>query len=194
MSIDYTQFGRFAYPLLAGNLFAYYAPAAAFTVSATTGGHPTLINPSGSGKVFIPAAFVCSFVSGTTVIGSVLIAKTANCGQGAATGSPILTATLVAGGSAYVGGPGSSSVMQWSPTTNTFTAAPTVISATEINLGAADPTNSGHQHKHTFDGTLAVYPGNAISFTYSVTTSTGTYISTLYGMEISLPSSPLTPF
>lgn len=194
MSIDYTQFGRAAYGTLAGNLFAYECPAQAFVLSATTGGHPTLINPSGSGKVFVPNRYVCSFVSGTTVIGSVLIAQTLNCGGGPATGAAILTATKVSATVPYVGGPVGQSVMYWSPTTNTFTAAPTVISATTINFGAADPTNSGFDHQHLFDGTLAVYPGNAISFTYSVTTSTALFINTLYGFEIALPSTPLTPF
>lgn len=196
MGIDYSVFGRYAGPTLAGNMFSYECPAQAFVVSATTGGHPTLINPANSGKVFIPVRYVTSFVSGTTVIGSVLMAYTLNCGAGPATGAPILTATKVSGLNNYLGGPGLSSVMYWSPTTNTFTAAPTVFSGTTINFGAADPTNSGFDHQHLFDGSLAVYPGNALSFTYSVTTSTALFISTLYGLEVSIPSggNPLAPY
>ncbi len=135
----------------------------------------------------MPTRFVMSFVSGTTTIGSVLIAETLNIGGSVATGAPILTATLVAGQNCYRGGPVGQSVMNWSPTTNTFTAAPTVRSGTSINFGTADPTNSGFDHTHTFDGSFAVYPGNAMSMVYSVTTSTALYIMTLYGLELPLP-------
>ena len=189
MAIDYSIYGRAAQATLQGLAFCYHCPAQALLLSATTGGHPTLINPANSGRVFVPERYVMSFVSGPTVIGSVLLAETLNVGGGAATGAPVLTATLVSGNPTYRGGPVGQSVMQWSPTTNTFTAAPTVRSATSINLGAADPTNSGHDHTHRFDGSFALYPGNAISFVYSVTTSTALYQQTLYGFEIPIPVS-----
>jgi hypothetical protein len=65
--------------------------------------------------------------------------------------------------------------MYWSPTTNTFTAAPTVIATTGINLGANPGAIILQQD---YDGQLAIYPGNAISLVYSVTTSTALYMVT----------------
>src|ERR1700722_4245193 len=186
MAIDYSIYGRYTEATLRGLHFCYQCPAQAFLISATTGGHPTLINPSNSNRVFIPTRYVCSFVSGTTVIGSVLLAETLNVTLG--TGATVPTATPVAGTPCYRGGPVGQSVMNWSPTTNTFTVAPVVRSATTINFGAADPTNSGFDHQHLFDATFAVYPGNAISFTYSVTTSTALFISSLYGVELPMPN------
>ncbi len=78
--------------------------------------------------------------------------------------------------------------MQWSPTTNTFTAAPTVISPTSINLGAADPTNSGNPHVDKFDGALGFMPGTSMSIVYSVTTSTALFQVTIVGLELPLPT------
>lgn len=80
----------------------------------------------------------------------------------------------------------SASRVIWSPTTNTFTAAPTVDFATGINLGAAAPTGSG-AYEAKFDGSIAYYPGTALSLVYSVTTSTALFHITLFGLEIPLP-------
>lgn len=183
---DYSVYGRFADQNLRGNSFLYHVPAQALLLSATTGGHPTLFNPSGSGKTFIPIALRACFVSGTTVIGSVLLAETLNAGSAAATASPILTATLVAAKSARRGA-GLTSVMQWSPTTNTFTAAPTVIAASGLNFGAAAPTGTG-VYEARFDGALAFDPGTALSIVYSVTTSTALFQITLFGLEVPVPN------
>ncbi len=188
MAIDYSQYGRYALPTLSGTLFQYRVPSQAFLLTATTGGHPTIINPSGSGRVFVPVKINVGFISGTTVIGSVLVAQTLNCGQGAATGAPILTATLVSAVPCYTGGPVGQSVMQWSPTTNTFTAAPSVICPTTFNMGAVAPTNGGlGQDEHVFEGTLAFFPGTAMSLVYSVTTSTALFFTTITGLEIPIP-------
>lgn len=191
--IDYSQFGEFALPTLTGNQFQYRVPSQAFILSATGGGHPTLINPSNSGKVFIPVSVNVGFISGTTVIGSVLVAQTLAVGGGAATGAAVVTATLVSAVPTYTGGPVGQSVMQWSPTTNTFTAAPTVILPTNLNLGAASPTNGGQPQEFLFRGRLAFYPGTAMSLTYSVTTSTALFWTTITGLEVSIPSG-LSPF
>jgi len=170
---------------LNGNAFVYHIASQALLLSATTGGHPTVFNPAGSGVIFVPTALRICFTSGTTVIGSVLLAETLLAGSQAATGSPILTATAVAAKPALRGS-GTASRVIWSPTTNTFTAAPTVIAATGINLGAAAPTGSG-AYEAKFDGSLAFYPGTAMSVVYSVTTSTALFHTTIYGIEISLP-------
>jgi hypothetical protein len=164
-----------------GDVFIYGTPGQALLLSATTGEHPTVINPAGSGKNFVPLSLRISFLSGTTTIGGVLIAQTLNVGGGPATGAPIISATLVDPKSAFVGA-GRASAMKWSPTTNEFTAAPTVISAA-LNLGAAAPTGTGN-YETQFDGSLVFAPGTAMSITYSVTTSTALFFVTIVGAEI----------
>lgn len=173
---------------LRGKTFNYTVASQALLLAATTGGHPTVINPMGSQYLFIPLSLTIGFISGTTVIGSVVIGDTLNVAGAPATGGPILTATLATPVGAFRGsGPNVKSNMLWSPTTNTFTAAPTINEATAINLGAADPTNSGGPHKHYFDGLTIYGPGSAMSICYSVTTSTALFNITLKGLEIPIP-------
>lgn len=168
-----------------GNGFLYHVPAQALLLTAATGLVPTVLNPSDSGKDFIPLLIKASFVSGTTVIGSALIAETASVGGGPATGAPVLSGTTVAAKNAYRGGGSAKgSKMQWYPTTIVFTAAPTVISATGLNFGAADPTNSGDAHVDRLDGSLMFAPGMAMSLVYSVTSSVALYQFTIFGLEL----------
>ncbi len=168
---------------LNGNAFVYHIASQALLLSATTGGHPTVINPAGSGVIFVPTALRISFISGTTVIGAVILAETLNAVVG--TGATIPTATLVAAKSALRGS-GAVARCSWSPTTNTFTVAPTSVCATGINLGAAAPTGSG-SYEAKFDGSIAFYPGTACSVCYTVTTSTALFQISLFGVECPLP-------
>jgi len=166
-----------------GNLFIYHVASQALLLSATTGGHPTVFNPMGSGKDFIPLALRISFISGTTVIGAVILAETLDAGSAPATASPILTGTYVAPKNAYRGGGAAkTSKMLWYPTTNTFTAAPTAIHATGLNLGAAAPTGTG-TYECKFDGGLIFAPGTAMSVCYTVTTSTALFQISILGLE-----------
>jgi hypothetical protein len=168
---------------LRGKLVTYHIASQALLLPATTGGHPTVINPAGSGVLFVPLSLKLGFTSGTTTIGSVLLAETLNALIG--TGGTIPTAALVDAKSAYRGW-GYKSALLWSPTTNTFTAAPTVLEATGLNLGAAAPTGTG-TYETKFDGTTIFGPGTACSVVYSVTTSTALFHITLKGLEIPLP-------
>lgn len=168
---------------LNGNAFIYHIASQALVLAATGGGHPTVINPAGSGVIWVPTALRLSFISGTTVIGGVILAETLNAVIG--TGATIPTATIVAAVPALRGA-GAQPRCQWSPTTNTFTAAPTSRCATGLNLGAAAPTGSG-QYETKFDGSIGFYPGTACSVCYTVTTSTALFQITLFGIEVPLP-------
>jgi hypothetical protein len=180
--------GVYGEQALQGNAYVYTTASQALLLSATTGGHPTVINPVGSGVIFVPTALRISFISGTTVIGGVVLGTTLNVGGGAATAAPIATATLVAKKTAAIGGNGSVvGGCLWSPTTNTFAAAPTVDFATGINLGAAAPTGSG-SYEAKFDASIMYYPGTAMSVCYTVTTSTALFAISILGLEI-----PVTP-
>ena len=193
MAIDYTQFGKYLPSTLAGNLFFYKVPSQALLINSNVTGFPTVFNSSPN-KVFVPVSVHLGFISGTTTIGSVLMAQTLNAGNSVGTGAAILTGTPVAAECSYIGGPGQSSVMQFFPTAVTFTAVPTVVMPLSLNLGAADPTNSGHDHVHNFDGKTGFYPGSAMSIVYSVTTSTSVWWMTIVGLELALPVSNLPSF
>lgn len=182
-AITNSVFGNHYDHVARGGGFIYHIASQALLLSATTGGHPTVINPLGSGVNFVPLGLSVSWTSGTTVIGSVLIAatkKVAAIATGA--GSPILTATQVAPENALIGC-GAVGKTLWSPTTNTFTAAPTVIMAAGINLAPADPV-SGFQAFVKFDGCPVFAPGSAMSITYSVTTTTALLHTTIFGVEV----------
>lgn len=104
----------------------------ALIVPATTGGHPTLWNPSGSGVYVHVRRLELSWVSGNNAPGAVEWAYVANAGATHGTGAPIATATLVA--AVGVLGEGSDAKAKWSPTTNTFTAAPVFTRPAGISL------------------------------------------------------------
>ncbi len=181
-AVTHMALGQYYEQCSRGNAFVYHVASQAILLSATTGGHPTVINPLGSGVNFVPLGLRICFTSGTTTIGSVLVAATTKVSAIATgTGSPILTATQVAPVSALVGY-GANPKTLWSPTTNTFTAAPTVINSA-INLATADPT-SGFVAENKFDGSLVFAPGSAMSVTYSVTSSTSIWHMTIIGLEV----------
>lgn len=184
--ITHEMSGKHFEQALRGKMVNFTITGQALLLAATTGGHPTVINPAGSGVLFVPLSLTVSFVSGTTVIGSVVIGDTLNVAGLPATGGPIPTATLVSPTSGYRGGPGVPTGLLWSPTTNTFTAAPTITEATTINLGAAAPTGSGI-YQHLWNGMTVYGPGSAMSVCYSVTTSTALFTTTIKGLVLPLP-------
>ena len=166
-----------------GNVYVYWIASQAIVLTATGGGCPTIINQHGSGVNFVPLSLRLSWTSGTTTIGSVLIAATTKVSAVATgAGSPILTATQVAPVNALVGS-GKVGKTLWSPTTNTFTAAPTVLMAAGINIAPADPVG-GFMAETKFDGSVVFAPGSAMSVVYSVTTSTALFHITIIGMEV----------
>lgn len=173
------------YPdLIDGRTVVYHIASQALLLSATTGGHPTIFNPLGSNVLFVPISLSVAFTSGTAVIGSVLVAETLNAGSSQATAGAILTFTKVdpkpgLRGSGYV------PKTMWSPTTNTFTAAPVVICAA-INIAPADPVG-GFVGQFHFNDMFGFMPGTAMSVTYSVTTSTALFHITVVGKEVPLP-------
>lgn len=104
----------------------------ALIVPATTGGHPTLWNPSTSEKYVHVRRLALSWVSGNNAPTAIEWAAVENAGSTHATGAPIATATLVTPVQRL--GEGSSNSAKWSPTTNTFTAAPVFTRAAGISL------------------------------------------------------------
>ncbi len=182
--------GKHYEQMMRGNMFVYTINSQTLLLAATGGGHPTIVNPPGSGRLFVPVSLRIGFISSAgTTIGSVVIAETTKVGAIASvlsgTGSPILTGTRVEPFNALRGS-GRASDMWWLPTTNTFSAAPTVIYATGINLGTAAPSVPG-PYECKFDGTLGFLPGTAMSVCYSVASATSLFHITILGLELPLP-------
>ncbi|HEV3447852.1 MAG TPA: hypothetical protein VG099_24660 [Gemmataceae bacterium] len=182
--ITHEMSGKHFEQTLRGKMNIYTTPAQALLLSATTGLVPTVVNPYGSGVLFVPLSIQASFVSGTTTIGSVLLAETLQCGSQIGTASPIPTGTFVAAKNGNRGAAYQSSLL-WAPTTITFTAAPTVVAATGLNMSAGALGMVNYEVK--LDGSLVYPPGTAMSLVYSVTTSTALYFWTIKGLEIPLP-------
>jgi hypothetical protein len=127
-----------------------------------------------------------SFVSGATTISSILWALTANAGSTISATAPIVTFTDVAARNANLG-MGKASVMRFAPATSTYVAAPVVICATGLNLGAAAPTGAG-TYEVLLDGSMVLQPGNALSLCCSVATTTSLWWTTIWGMELQIPN------
>ncbi len=157
----------------------------AIIVPATGGGHPTLWNPLGSGVNLSLISLRLSYVSGTHAPGAFEWAYTANAGAAAATGSPIATATLVASTNMLVGS-GNVGAGLWSPTTNTFTAAPVFFAPIGVGLhtGAAATAIGPTRIVENYDGEFVLAPGSAMSLCYQTTTTTALFQVGLIWEEI----------
>ena len=145
----------------------------AIILPATGGGHPTLWNPSGSGVNLSIIRLELTYVSGTSAPGALEWAYTANAGSSAATGGPIASATLVASTNQLVGS-GNVGAGLWSPTTNTFTAAPVFFRGIGYGLksGTAAAVTNGEQIVIPYDGDLVLAPNSALSLCNQTTTTT----------------------
>lgn len=150
----------------------------ALIVSATTGGHPTLWNPLGSGRIINIRRLALGYVSGNNAPGSLAWNITTNAGSNAATGASnaILTATKVAVTSAMAGGPVDSKAW-WSPTTNTFTAAPAFYRPTALSLftGVAATAVAPFIWGEDYDGDFLLWPGTAVSLVTVQATTTSLF-------------------
>lgn len=157
----------------------------ALIVAATTGGHPTLWNPLGSGRYINVKKLLLGYVSGNNAPGSLAWNITRNAGAAAATGSPIATATLVAVESALAGGTVDAKAL-WSPTTNTFTAAPAYYRTCGLSLftGVAATAVAPFQMQEDYDGDLVIAPGCALSLVSQQATTTALFRIAIVAEEI----------
>ena len=183
--------GKYAEQARRGRL--YYGSSAsagiAIIVPATGGGHPTLWNPSDSGRDVSIVRVELSYVSGNHAPGAFEWALTATTGATAATGAPIATATLVDPVPCRIGGTRDFKA-RWSPTTNTFTAAPVFTRALGVGLhtGVAATAINPTQIRVDYDGDLMLAPGNALSLCYQTTTTTALFQVTVTWEELDILS------
>ena len=148
----------------------------AIIAAAAGGGHPTLFNPEGSKRDIIVKRLLLGYVSGANAPGSLAWNYVKDAGAQAATGSAILTATKVAVESALLGGPVDSKAI-WSPTTNTFTVAPTYGRPIGLSLftGLAATAVAPFPWVEEYDEDLNVAPGNAICLVSQQATTTSLF-------------------
>lgn len=179
--------GKYTESMLRGNVF-YGATASAgiaLIVPATTGNHPTLWNPQGSGVTLSLVRLALSYVSGNNAPTAIEWASTLTTGSQAATGSPILTFTKVTPSPALVGGTGVSKAY-WAPAVNTYTAAPAFIAPTGLSLftGVAATAVAPFTMIVDYDGHLGVAPGAAISLCTQAATTTALFQVAVFWEEI----------
>lgn len=148
----------------------------ALIVPATTGGHPTLWNPLGSGVNLSIIALELSYVSGTNAPTAIEWASTLNTGSTVATAAPIATFTNVVPTSSMIGSKFTSNAF-WAPTVNTFTAAPVFARPTGLALDtmAAASTNAPFSMIVRYDGDLMLAPGVALSLCSQAATTTALF-------------------
>jgi hypothetical protein len=147
----------------------------ALIVPATTGGHPTLWNPSDSGRYLSVIRVELSYVSGNNAPTAIEWAATTATGAAIATGAPILTGTRVAPVGVVGGNLDNKGV--WLPTTNTFTAAPVFLRPTGIALftGVAATAVAPFILRADYQGDLVLAPGTAISLCSQAATTTAVF-------------------
>lgn len=158
----------------------------ALIVPAVTGGHPTLWNPADSGRYISVVRLRLGYVSGANAPTTVEWAYTLNTGSAAGAGLAITAATLVAP-IGVVGG-ALDYKAKWSPTTNTFTAAPTFFRSAGLSLftGLAATAVAPFQLEADYDGDLVLAPGAAISLCTQAATTTALFQVSVTWQEISL--------
>ena len=157
----------------------------ALIVSATTGNHPTLWNPLGSGRILSIRKLHLAYVSGANAPGSLAWNITENAGSQAATASPILTFTKVAVANAMAGGAVDSKAF-WAPAVNTYTAAPAYYRPTNLSLftGVAATAVAPFAWGDEYDGDLQIAPGTALSLVTQQATTTALFRITVLFEEI----------
>jgi hypothetical protein len=169
-----------------GNLYfgASASGGIALIVPATTGGHPTLWNPTGSGYNAVLVRLQLSYVSGANAPTAIEWALTQNAGSSIGSAAPVVTFTNVAPTNSKLGA-GNVSAMKWAPTVNTFAVAPPYLCPTGIALDtmAAASTNAPFITVIDYDGTMVLTPGNALSLCTQAATTTALFQVALFWYE-----------
>jgi hypothetical protein len=156
----------------------------ALITTATTGNHPTLWNPSDSGRYVSIIRLSLGWVSGNNAPGTLAWYTTSNTGSTVATAAPIATFTQVA--PVGVIGGALDNRARWSPTTNTFTAAPAYHRNSGISLftGVAATAVAPFVIRTDYDGELILAPGSAISLCSVAATTTAVFQIALVWEEV----------
>lgn len=157
----------------------------ALLLPATTGNHPTLWNPYGSGRNLSILRLELSYVSGNNAPGAVEWAVTKNTGSTIGTAAPIVTFTRGTIEPAMVGGT-ADTVAAWAPAVCTFTAAPVFLRAAGISLftGISTTAVAPFTLRADYSGDFVLGPGSAASLCFQTTTTTALFQVTVAWEEV----------
>ena len=179
--------GKHYYAAKRGRLFiaTSLTGGIALVVAATTGNHPTLWNPAGSGRNISIKRLTLGYVSGNNAPGSLAWNITKDAGSVVATGGAIETFTHVDVQSA-MGGGAVDSVAKWAPAICTFAVAPALYYTSGISLftGVAATAVAPFPLEEDYDGMLNIKPGNALSLVTVQATTTSLLRVTVIFEEI----------
>ena len=183
-TVTHEASGQYFEQALNGQSYIYMIASQALLLSATSGNVPTVWNPAGSNVIFVPTKLTITYISGTLAVGGVVIGTTLNAGAAIGTAAPIVTFTQVTP-KPSIRGTGFGAKCLFAPSTCTFTAAPVIEYATNINYNTTALCLANGTHD--FNGTLAYYPGTAMSICYTVSSSSAVFAISLSGLEIPIP-------
>lgn len=178
---------KYAEQMLRGNFFVFSTTTAA-SVTALGNNIPTIFNPANSGVSFVLSMVTIQVGAvGTPAVSGFQFGYLANAGSQVATGSPILTATLVAGVNTLIGGRAPN--VLFAPAAVTFTTAPALLGPLGFNLGST-ATETPYNMILDIDGRIGLKPGTALQIGASTTTSK-TFNIAFWGYEVALPLSAM---
>jgi hypothetical protein len=146
----------------------------ALIVAATTGNHPSLWNPQGSGYVAEIVRLDVAWISGATAPTALYWMRTAAAGASIGTAAPVVTWTNVTPVNARTD-LAPDTIMQWAPAVCTFAAVPVFYKGTGIGLGTGAPTVVPSVIYHDYDGSVLVGPGTVLSLCSQAATTTALY-------------------
>jgi hypothetical protein len=183
--------GRYYEQALRGNVYIMSTAAAgiALITTATTGNHPSIWNPAGSGVNFIPIRMTLGYISGNNAPGSLGFYYTLSAGSAIGTAAPVVTWTNVAPVNALIGS-SKASLTRWAPAVNTYVAAPTWFMTNGISLftGVATTAVAPFSLNYEFDGTMVIGPGTVVSLCSLQATTTSLFTVTIIGVELPVPA------
>ena len=179
--------GKYYEGLMRGKIFHATTLTAgiALIVSATSGNHPTLWNPTAApGSNAELLKLTLARVSGTDAPGALYWCSTIGAGSTVATAGPIATFTYLTNPplNALAGGtPSSDPLMRWAGSVCTFTAAPVFWAPAGITLftGTMAAVIAEIAIAIDYDGEMGVAPGSALSLTTQAATTTALYAADL---------------
>ena len=179
--------GKYVEQVSRGNVYfgTTLTAGIALIVAATTGNHPSLWNPAGSGFVASLVKLTMSYISGANAPTALYWHLTQNAGSAIGTAAPVVTWTNVAPVNCRLGS-SNASAMKWAPAVNTYTAAPPYLCGVGVSLDtmASTSTNAPFVISIDYDGVMQLPPGNVLSLCTQASTTTALFNVTLYWEEL----------
>lgn len=177
----------FAQYVLKNRVYSYSQAAAGVVVNAPGAGADTiwtLINPAGSGRIFLPLKLTVGYVDTTYAAGFLGLYYQNNVGGAYGTGAPIVSFTAATPVSCLVGATADSK-MWFAPASENLTGASALLTTFGLNTSALTAATAGDPYELTFDfgGLFAVNPGSLIQIASNAAVAAKLVIGVI-GVEI----------